>query len=111
MLFVSFLPLPAKLTTLVSLYEKFAYSAKDTLYSTIGEYDYSSDYTQIDECCIYVNFALMFIEKNESIDFMKVRLLEFAGNKNLEIYKMELKDEFNLFYSDLCNLRNTLNPT
>ena len=95
----------------VSLYEKFAYSSKDTLYATIGEYDYSNDYTQIDECCIYVNFALMFLEKNESINFMKVRLLELVDEKNLEVYKMELNEEFNLFYSDLCKLQNTLNPT
>ena len=94
----------------ISLCENFAYSAKDTLYATIGDYDYSSDYTQIDECCIYVNFALMLLEKNESINFMKVRLLELADEKYLETYKMALKDEFNLFYSDLCKLRKTLNP-
>lgn len=82
-------------------HESLGYPINQAFYATLGESEYSKDYTQTDECCIYLNFALMLLERKENIEFMKNRLLELIADENIEIYKEELSEEFNEFIKDL----------
>lgn len=54
-------------------HENMNYAVKDSLYATLGESENRPEFTQTNECCIYVNYALIAIDKNEDIDFMQQR--------------------------------------
>lgn len=89
-------------------HDNLAYSVEQTLYATIGEAEYAKDYTQTDECCIYLNFALILLKQNENISFMKIRLLELIGSDKMEQYEIELQDEFIYFTQDIALLKDLL---
>lgn len=80
---------------------KMGYSLPETLYATIGEAAYSSLYTQTDEICICIAFALMLGNQGKSLSFMLPRLRELADEKNMLRYEQELGAEFPLFLKDL----------
>lgn len=86
-------------------HNKLGYPVDQTLYATLGESEYSEEYTQTDECCIYLNYALLLLEKGENIDFMRERLLELIEKKNMDMYRDELLDEFDDFENDLNILK------
>lgn len=80
---------------------KMGYSLPETLYATIGEAAYSSLYTETDEICIYIAFALMLGNQGENISFLLPRLRELVDEKNMPQYGQELGAEFPLFLKDL----------
>ena len=80
---------------------KMGYPLPESLYATIGEAAYSPLYTQTDEICIYIAFALMLSSQSESISFMLPRLRELANEKNMPQYEQELGIEFPQFLMDL----------
>lgn len=84
------------------------YSLEHSLYATVGEAEYSREYTQTDECCIYLNFALLLLERKESIEFMKVKLKELTTQDKMKQYKIELKNEFDDFANDISLLNKFL---
>lgn len=90
-------------------YNNIGYPVNQTLYATIGEAEYSKSYTQTDECCIYVNFALVLLKQNKDIEFMKARLQELINEDNMEYYMKELQEEFVDFKNDLMLLNHLLN--
>ncbi|PFD95710.1 hypothetical protein COE15_23640 [Bacillus cereus] len=98
----------AVINTYDSLHIGAKYEIRDTFYALLHDHESSDEYTETEECCIYVNFALLLIEKNTSIDFIKTRLNELLDNKNMEIYRTELKDEINEFTNDVDKLKQHL---
>jgi len=82
-------------------HDGIGYPLDQTLYATLGEAEYSKDYTQTDECCIYLNFALILIEKDEDIEFMEERLRELISEDNMQQYRKELRTDFADFENDL----------
>lgn len=90
-------------------HNNIGYPLNQTLYATIGEAEYSKSYTQTDECCIYVNFALVLLKQNKDIEFMKARLQELVNEDNMEYYLNELQEEFVDFKNDLILLHQLLN--
>ncbi len=91
-----------------SLHDEFKYTPKNTLYATIGDYNFCEEYTLTDECCIYINFALIFIKKGENIEFMKEQLFELVREMHMEKYEKELGNDFKYFIDDLYKLKNLL---
>lgn len=86
-------------------HNNIGYSITQTLYATLGEAEYSKEYSQTDECCIYLNFALLLLKRNESIDFMKDRLLNLISEDNIDNYERELLNEFMEFQNDLLTFK------
>lgn len=91
-----------------SLYKRANYTAKDTFYATLEDYLTHDSSTETEECCIYVNLALILVNVGESIDFLKRRLFELIQDENINLYKEELDNEFNDFYQDLITLKKLL---
>jgi hypothetical protein len=89
-------------------HEEMNYPVKDSLYATLGESEHHPEFTQTSECCIYVNYALIMIEKNENIDFMQHRLHELLEETHMYIYQEELQDEFEEFEADVLKLKKSL---
>ncbi|MED4654609.1 hypothetical protein [Bacillus pseudomycoides] len=94
--------------TYSSLHIRAEYEIKDTFYALLNDYEHSEEYTKTEECCIYVSFALLLIEKNKNIDFIKTRLNELLDNKKMEVHRIELKDEIAEFTSDVNKLKGFL---
>lgn len=90
-----------------SLYENSNYPAKDSFYATLEDYQCHGS-SQTEECCIYVNFALILIQHREKIDFIKKRLYELLDKKNYNLYELELKDEFVNLINDINTLKKHL---
>ncbi|OKP83019.1 hypothetical protein [Paenibacillus sp. P32E] len=86
-------------------HEDMNYPVKDSLYAILGESEHRPEFTQANECCIYVNYALIMIDKNENIDFMQQRLNELLEEEHMQIYKEELQDDFDEFNADVLNLK------
>ena len=84
------------------------YSAKDTFYATLADYESHCSVTETLICCIYVNLSLLFIENEKNINFMMDELAEQIDDSKIEIYKKELKNEFDDFCKDLLRLRTLL---
>ncbi|WP_097007036.1 hypothetical protein [Lacrimispora amygdalina] len=91
-----------------SLYKRANYTAKDAFYATLEDYITHDSSTETEECCIYVNFALILINAEEKIEFLKYRLLELIDDKNISLYKEELNNDFTNFYQDLITLKKLL---
>ena len=89
-------------------HNNIGYPLNQTLYATLGETEYSKEYTQTDECCIYLNFALILLKRNESIDFMRERLLKLIEEDNMDKYKSELLNEFIDFENDLFTFKQLI---
>jgi hypothetical protein len=85
-------------------HNSMGYPLDKTLYATLGESEHAKNYTQTDECCIYLNFALTVLNINENIEFMRKRLIELIDEKNMKLYEDELRDEFDNFKKDLVLL-------
>lgn len=91
-----------------SLCENANYLAKDSFYAALNDYQCQGNSSQIEECCIYVNFALVLIKHGENIDFMKKRMYELIDKKNYTLYELELKDEFAILENDINTLKSCL---
>ena len=85
----------------ISLHENSGYPIQDTLFATIGDYDFSDEYGQTDECCIYINFAIILINKNKNFDFMKGKLIELLDDRQIDLFKSDLGNEFHEFLNDV----------
>ncbi|WIY59250.1 hypothetical protein [Bacillus arachidis] len=92
----------AVMDTYDSLHIGAKYEIRDTFYALLHDHESS------EECYIYISFALLLIEKNISIDFIETRLNEFLNNKNMEVYRTELKDEIIEFMNDVDKLKQHL---
>lgn len=91
-----------------SLHLKFHYELQDTLYATIGEYDFYKEFSKIDKICIYINFAIIFYQNQENFDFIKNELIDIVKEENFDFYKENLKEEFKQFYDDLIKVKEIL---
>lgn len=91
-----------------SLYKRANYTAKDTFYVILEDYIAHDSSTETEECCIYVNLALILIKVGEKIDFLKNRILELIDDKSISLYKEELDNDFSDFYQDLLKLKKLL---
>jgi len=91
-----------------SLHDKFHYTPQDTLYATIGEYDFSEEFSKVDEACIYINFAIIFYKNQEDFNFMKNKLIDIIKEENFNYYKENLKEEFKEFFNDLLKVKKIL---
>ncbi|MDM5153733.1 hypothetical protein QUF88_07810 [Bacillus sp. DX1.1] len=90
------------------LHIRAKYEIRDTFYALLNDYELSEEYTETEEYCIYVSFALLLIEKNKNTDFMKTRLNELLDSKRMEIHRIELKDEIAEFTNDVNKLKEFL---
>ncbi len=91
-----------------SLYQNAGYSARDTFYATLDDYQCWETSTQTEECCIYVNFAFVLLDNNEDIDFMKQRLFELIDENNFSLYQSELDEEYNDLINDITILKTRI---
>lgn len=91
-----------------SLHDEFNYTPKDTLFATIGEYNFSEDYTKTDEACIYINFTLIFNEKGEDLDFIKDKLIDIINDKNVEYYMSTIGEDFTDFFNDIIKVKEII---
>ncbi|TVX94885.1 hypothetical protein [Cohnella terricola] len=89
----------------MTFHEDMKNPIKESLYATLGESEHHLEFTQTNECCIYVNYALIMIDMNEDIDFMRQRLKELLEEEHMQIYKEELQDDFDEFNADILKLK------
>ena len=81
-------------------YINMGYPLEKSLYAIIGEAEYSSLYSQTDEICIYIPFALMLISQEKDISFMRPRLDELANEKYMPQYERDLGSDVSQFLKD-----------
>jgi hypothetical protein len=84
------------------------YNEYNTFFASLNDYDQAEDFSLTEECCLYINFAILFIRNNANFDFMKERLTELIKEENLIIYKGELNEEYISFEKDLNELKSIL---
>ncbi len=90
------------------LHIRGGYDEYNTFFASLNDYDQAEDFSLTEECCLYLNFAILFIRNNTQFDFMKKRLIELIKEENLIIYKGELNDEYISFEKDLNELTSNL---
>lgn len=83
---------------------KMGYSIEETLFATVGEAAYSPLYSQTDEICIYVVFALLLISQEKDISFMRPKLDELANEKYMPQYERDLGTDFPQLLKDWIRL-------
>lgn len=81
-------------------YIHMGYPLEKSLYAIIGEAEYSPLYSQTDEICIYILFALMLISQGQDISFMRSKLDELANKKYMPQYERDLGSDFSQFLKD-----------
>lgn len=84
------------------------YNEYNTFFASLNDYDQAEDFSLTEECCLYINFAILFIRNNANFDFIKERLTELIKEENLIIYKGELNEEYISFEKDLNELKSIL---
>lgn len=79
---------------------KMGYSLAESFFATIGDAEYSPLYSQTDEICIYISFALLLIRQGKNIAFLQSRLEELSEEKYMPKYEQELGPDFPQFLKD-----------
>ena len=84
------------------------YSIEQTLHVAVGEARYDENFSQTIECCIYLTYAILLLEKGHDIGFMTERLSSLLEERHFEYYKSELRDEYDDFLKDVAHLKGRL---
>ncbi len=91
-----------------SLYLKYNYSIEHTFYALLGDFEIHESYTLAEKCSLYVGYILVLIKAGKSFDFMKDDFLKLTQDRNMEMYKKELGDEFLDFSNDIQIIKELL---
>ena len=87
--------------TFESLYHRSNYTGKDTFYVILDDHQRHNLGDQSEECCIYVNCALILLQNKQDIGFMKNRLSDLIQESHFYLYRREMTGDFQRLKTDI----------
>lgn len=85
------------------------FTSSQVIPAILDEYEDAKDYSETEECVIYVDIALNFIMENISLGELAEKLNLLFSEENLQNYKNDIKNDFILMENDINFIKKHLN--